>query len=95
MQNSKLYVGNLPYSATELELEELFSQCGEVVEVKLIVDAESNRPKGFGFVEMSTVEEAEDAIEKLDGYSLQGRNIRVDKARPRRDRNNRGGGRRY
>ena len=93
MSNSKLYVGNLPYSTTEDEINDLFSQCGEVIEITLIADRETGRPKGFGFVEMGSPEEAEKAIEQLDGYVLNERNIKVNKARPKPDRNRRGGGR--
>ena len=84
MQNSRLYVGNLGYSTTTRELEELFSSHGETKEVKVI------EGKGFGFVEMSNVAEAEKAKEALDGYEFQGRALKVDEARPRRDNGNRG-----
>jgi RNA recognition motif-containing protein len=80
MQGSKLYVGNLSYSVTNEELEELFASFGTVREVNIIGD------KGFGFVEMSSQAEAEDAKEKLDGTDFKGRNLRVDEARPRRER---------
>ena len=83
MQGSKLYVGNLKYSVTNEDLEELFSQVGEVVEVKIIGD------KGFGFVEMSSQEEAENAKEKFNGFEFKGRNLRVDEARPPRSRERR------
>ena len=89
MQGSKLYVGNLKYSVTNEELGELFSQVGEVVEVKIIGD------KGFGFVEMSSQEEAENAKETFNGFEFQGRNLRVDEARPPRKRNRRRDFRRY
>ena len=99
MQNHKLYVGNLPYSVTEGELKELFTQCGEVREINLIVDNETGRPKGFAFIEMGSPEDADDAIDKFDGYLLKERSIKVNKARPKRDDNRRGGngggGRRY
>ena len=80
MQSNKLYVGNLKYSVTQEEVQELFSQVGEVVEVKLIGD------KGFGFVEMSSQEEAENAKETFNNFEFQGRNLRVDEARPPRSR---------
>jgi RNA recognition motif-containing protein len=89
MQGSKLYVGNLKYSVTEEEVQELFSQVGEVVEVKIIGD------KGFGFVEMSSQEEAENAKEKFNGFEFQGRNLRVDEARPPKKRSRRRDFRRY
>ncbi|NIO29741.1 MAG: RNA-binding protein [Candidatus Latescibacteria bacterium] len=83
MQGSKLYVGNLPYSATSEEVTELFSQYGQVVEVNII------ERKGFGFVEMSSPSEAEAAKEALNNYDFQGRNIRVDEARPMKRREGR------
>ena len=79
MQGSKLYVGNLSYSVTNDQLEELFSAFGTVKEVNIIGD------KGFGFVEMSSQSEAEEAKEKLDGTDFKGRNLRVDEARPKRE----------
>ena len=78
MQGSKLYVGNLSYSATKAQLEELFSSHGEVREVTII------EGRGFGFVEMSTSSEAESAREALDGADFQGRALRVQEARPQR-----------
>jgi RNA-binding proteins (RRM domain) len=83
MQGSKLYVGNLSYSVTNGELEELFSKHGEVKQVNII------EGKGFGFVEMSTPEEAEKAKEELNGFELKGRTMKVDEARPPRDRSSR------
>jgi RNA recognition motif-containing protein len=80
MQNSKMYVGNLSYSTTNEQLEELFSTFGTVKEVNIIGD------KGFGFVEMSSQVEAEAAKEKLDGTDFKGRTLKVDEARPRRER---------
>jgi len=79
MQSAKLYVGNLKYSATERELEELFSQFGEVKSVRIIGS------RGFGFVEMGTPEEAERAMESLNGKEFLGRTLRIDEARARRD----------
>lgn len=79
MQGSKLYVGNLNYDATQDELSELFSQFGTVKDVVVIPR------KGFGFVEMSTTEEAEKAREELNGKDFMGRALRIDEARPRRD----------
>jgi RNA recognition motif-containing protein len=85
----KIYVGNLPFSATEEEIRELFSQYGTVTSVNLITDRDTGSPRGFGFVEMETG--AGEAIQALDNSELGGRNLRVNEARPREDR---GGGRR-
>ncbi|CRF40610.1 RNA recognition motif domain-containing protein [Helicobacter ailurogastricus] len=78
-----IYVGNLVYSATNQEVEELFSQFGAVSSVKLIQDRETKRPKGFGFVEMED-EGAQQAIAKLDNTDFMGRTIRVTEANPRK-----------
>src|SRR5258707_5605394 len=83
--NKKLYVGNLPYNTTEAQVRELFEQAGEITEVALITDRETGRPKGFGFVEMATVEGAQEAIKRFNGYSLNERNLTVNEARPRED----------
>jgi len=80
MQGSKLYVGNLSYSVTNEKLEELFSNHGEVKQVNII------EGRGFGFVEMSTPSEAESAKEALDGSDFGGRTLKVDEARPPRER---------
>ena len=85
MQGSKLYVGNLKYSVTSEELRELFSNHGEVKEINII------EGRGFGFVEMSDTAEAEKAREALNGTDFQGRTLRIDEARPPRDKENRGG----
>ena len=100
---SKLYVGNLSYNVTESELNDLFSQKGEVVSVKIISDQHSNRSKGFGFVEMSTEEGKDGAISAFNGYDLQGRpmNVRAyidkprDKNRGQKDRKGRNNSRRW
>lgn len=99
---AKLYVGNLPYSVRDDSLQDLFSQAGSVVSANVITDRESGRSKGFGFVEMSSPEEAEKAIQMFNGYSFEGRDLRVNVARPReerprggRDRRGGGGNRRY
>jgi len=81
-----IYVGNLNYSVKEEDLNELFSEYGEVVSVKLIKDRETGRAKGFAFVEMTNDDEATKAIEKLDGSDLQGRNMKVNQAKPREPR---------
>lgn len=84
MQRSKLYVGNFGYSISNQDLEELFSAYGEVKEVKII------EGKGFGFVEMSTQSEAEKAKEALNGTDFKGRTLKVDIARPPKERQRRG-----
>lgn len=84
----KIYVGNLPFSATQAELEELFGQHGTVASVSLVSDRETGRPRGFAFVEMS--DGADAAIQALDGKEMGGRTLRVNEAQPRSD--NRGGG---
>lgn len=80
---TNLFIGNLPYSAGDDELKEFFSQAGTVASAKVITDRESGRSKGFGFVEMSSEEEAAEAIKTLDGKELDGRPISVSEARPR------------
>ena len=81
--NPKLYIGNLNYDVTNDQLEEYFSQAGKVVSAMVISDRQSGRSKGFGFVEMSSLEEAKKAIEMFNGKDFQGRNIVVNEARPR------------
>jgi RNA recognition motif-containing protein len=90
---NKLYVGNLPYSTSEAKLEELFSQHGAVTSVRIITDKMSGRSKGFGFVEMSSDEEAERATAALNGTEFEGRKLVVSEARPMQPRagQNRGG----
>jgi len=88
--SKKIYVGNLPFSVTEDALRELFAQHGEVHSVAVITDRETGRPRGFGFVEMDEANAAK-AIAALDGWDMDGRNLRVNEAkareeRPRRDR---------
>ncbi|MFW6160558.1 MAG: RNA recognition motif domain-containing protein [Acidobacteriota bacterium] len=78
-----VYAGNLNYRMTEGSLRELFEQYGEVTSVKIVKDRVSGRSKGFGFVEMVNPEEAESAIQGLDGTEVDGRSIRVNKAKPR------------
>jgi len=84
--SKKLFVGNLPFSVTDQELSDLFSKTGTVVSAAVIVDKYNNRSKGFGFVEMSTEEEAQKAIDTLNGQDVEGRNITVSEARPLEDR---------
>src|SRR5512136_1440970 len=88
----KLYVGNLPYDATEEDLRKLFSEAGTVASASIITDRETGRSKGFGFVEMSTQAEAEKAASLLNGRELRDRPLKVDLARPRADRPAGGGG---
>ena len=83
---TKLYVGGLPYATTDDRLKEVFSEAGEVVSASVIIDRMSGRSKGFGFVEMSTDEEAQAAIAKFDGQEMDGRSIKVNEARPREER---------
>ena len=79
---SKLFVGNLSFQATEEDLRELFSQSGTVESVRIVTDQFTGRPRGFGFVEMATKEEATKAIEILNGRLFRDRNLVVDEARP-------------
>jgi RNA recognition motif-containing protein len=88
----KLYVGNLPYSVTQQTLEETFSQCGTVDSVNVITDRDTGQSKGFGFIEMSNDSEAQKAIQELNGTSLDGREIKVNEAKPKAPRRDRGGG---
>lgn len=84
--SASIYVGNLPYSLTEDSLKEIFSPYGSVVSARIISDKMSNRSKGYGFVEMASNEEAEAAIKELDNGEIEGRNIRVNLARPKEDK---------
>ena len=86
----RLYVGNLAFSTTNDELKAAFEQFGAVESATVIMDRETGRSKGFGFVDMNNDEEAKAAIEGLDGKPLSGRNIRVNEARPREERPPRG-----
>jgi len=94
----KLYVGNLSYTTTEVELRNLFAQAGTVANLDMIKDRYTGDSKGFAFIEMSTQAEAEKAIQMFNGYSLGNRELRVSMARPREERpqggfgNRRGGG---
>lgn len=106
---TKLFVGSLAYAVTDEMLEEFFKQAGNVVSAKVIIDRDTSRSKGFGFVEMGSEEEAKAAVEQLNGKELEGREIAVNEARPQQPRENRsfgggggggrgdygGGGRRY
>ena len=90
---TSIYVGNLPYSATEDDLRQAFSQHGEVADVNIVKDRETGRPRGFAFVEMPNGSEAANAIKELNLSEIGGRSITVDEARPKRThRPRRGGG---
>jgi len=89
----RLFVGGLPYEVTQSQLEEMFAEFGKVESADLITDKFSGRSKGFGFVEMSSDEEAQKAIETLNGKDMNGRNIAVNEARPREERPSSGGSR--
>ena len=100
----KLFVGSLAYTATDDDLQAFFAAAGTVTSAKVIMDRETNRSRGFGFVEMSTDEEAKAAIEQLNGKDLSGRAVMISEARPQAPRENRsfggggggnGGGNRY
>jgi RNA recognition motif-containing protein len=79
----RLFVGNLPYSMSDTELEETFAEHGTVISAAVVRDRSSSRSRGFGFVEMATEEEAETAISSLDGKELGGRRLRVNEALPK------------
>jgi RNA recognition motif-containing protein len=91
--NTKLFVGNLSYNTTENALEDAFAAHGTVVEANLMTDRVSGRPRGFAFITMSTAEEAQKAIEAMNGASLDGRALTVNEARPKEQRAPSGGGR--
>jgi RNA recognition motif-containing protein len=88
----KLYVGGISYNTSDDGLHALFSSVGTVESAKIIVDRETSRSKGFGFVEMATEADAQAAIEKLNGAEADGRRLTVNEARPQAPRENRGGG---
>jgi RNA recognition motif-containing protein len=88
----KLYVGNLPFSTDDTQLRGLFESHGEVVSASVVMDRDTGRPRGFGFVEMSNDNEAKAAIEAMNGQSVDGRAIVVNEARPREARGGFGGG---
>ena len=91
--STKLFVGNLSFNTTENDLHDAFAAHGTVVEANLMMDRMSGRPRGFGFVTMSSPEEAQKAIDALNGADLDGRNLTVNIARPKEDRPAGGGGR--
>ncbi len=90
--NKKLYVGGLSYSVTDSQLQELFAGQGTVESAKVIMDRDTNRSRGFGFVEMSTQAEAEKAISSLNGIQHEGRNLTVNLSKPREEGAGRSGG---
>lgn len=92
MGSTKLYVGNLSYSASEEGLAELFSQFGDVVSTRIVKDRETGRSRGFGFVEMMSAEDGEEAIRALNGQVVDGRPLTVNEARPQEGRQGGGGG---
>jgi len=95
--NTKIFVGNLSHNTTENDLHDAFAAHGSVVEANLMTDRFTGRPRGFAFITMATPEEAQKAIEALNGTELDGRNLTVNEARPREERSsggNHGGGRR-
>jgi RNA recognition motif-containing protein len=89
--STKLYVGNLPYSTVDHQLKELFDEYGEVAAASVVVDRITGRARGFGFVEYTTPEAAQKAMEAMNGYSLEGRSLTVDIARERSGGGDRGG----
>jgi RNA recognition motif-containing protein len=84
--STKLYVGNLPFTSTAQDLQDLFSQAGTVAGVDLIFDKFTGRSRGFAFISMSTPEEAQAAIQKFHGFAMDGRNLTVNEARPKEER---------
>jgi RNA recognition motif-containing protein len=92
--SNKLFVGNLSFDITENDLQDAFTAHGTVMETNLLMDRETGRPRGFGFITMSSAEEAEKAISALNGSQLGGRALTVNVAKPREERTGGGGGRR-
>jgi RNA recognition motif-containing protein len=90
--NTKLFVGNLSFETSELELQDLFAACGPVSEVNIVTDRVTQRPRGFAFVTMATPEGAQAAIQQLSGKNVNGRDLTVNEARPREERSGGGGG---
>ncbi len=86
-----IYVGNLVFDVSESDLREAFEQFGEITEVRLIMDKYSGKSKGFGFIEMPSKDEAEKAIEEMNGKEFKGRALSVNEAKPKTDRGGRGG----
>ncbi len=90
--STKLYVGNLSFNTSTQDLEDVFAEVGTVESTNIIEDRETGRSRGFGFVEMSSAEEAKKAIEELDGKDVDGRELKVNEAKPRENRASGGGG---
>jgi cold-inducible RNA-binding protein len=90
-QEKKLYVGNIPYSLDNDSLKELFEEFGAVSSAQIIEDRDTGRSKGFAFVEMSNTDEAQAAIDAMNGKEIDGRSLTVNEARPRVERSDRGG----
>ncbi len=95
MSNKKLYVGGLPYSVTDDRLQEIFTPHGTVESARVITDRMTGRSRGFGFVEMSSQAEAEEATKNLNGTDLEGRSLTVNEAKPQEQRSGGGGGDRW
>ena len=89
----KLYVGNISFDTTQQDLEKLFGEIGTVTSANLIEDRETGRPRGFGFIEMSSKEEGQNAISQLNGKEVDGRELKVNEAKPQEKRSGGGGGR--
>ena len=92
--STKLYVGNLSFNTSNEDLQELFGQAGTVESANIVEDRETGRSRGFGFIEMSSKEEAQTAIEQLNGKEVDGRSLTVNEAKPREERSGGGGGNR-
>ena len=90
--STKLYVGNLSFNTSNEDLQELFGQAGTVESANIVEDRETGRSRGFGFIEMSSKEEAQTAIEQLNGKEVDGRSLTVNEAKPREERSGGGGG---
>ena len=87
----KIYVGNLPFDMSQSQVQDLFAEFGEVTDCQMIMDRDTGRPKGFGFIEMPDKNEALNAMKELDGKEFSGRNIKVNEAKPREPRSGGGG----
>jgi RNA recognition motif-containing protein len=94
MSQNKLYVGNMSFNSTEDDIRDAFAAHGTVTSVNIVMDRETGRPRGFAFVEMGSDQEAQAAMQALDGQDLGGRNLKVNVAKPREPRGGGGGGRR-
>lgn len=90
--STKLYVGNLSFNTSSQDLETMFAEAGTVQSANIVEDRDTGRSRGFGFVEMSSKEEAQTAISTLDGKEVDGRSLKVNEAKPRENRNGGGGG---